>query len=198
MIEILNACTRQELELLSMLHFYYKIFLILLVVLIFAFYFFNKSKVRKKPFFSNLTSLISTNAVLIGLLAYTFYYIPYERFFPYLARNGNISPVEIILKSVKNPSLYVEFATFATLGGLYALLSDNRRKYKKEISRDTNSSPVIKKNKQYTLYKLYKRSKNKYQNSNKELRAKDAEIAELKRLMLIHLIPREDSTKTKL
>ncbi|WP_201715466.1 hypothetical protein [Rossellomorea arthrocnemi] len=96
----------------------------------------NKEVERKwanfLSFVNDIVSFIATYSILIGVLVYVFYYGFCIKLIPLLDRleKQSLSASEQIFYILNNGQFYVEFATAATLLGLYHLLSEGRTKLK--------------------------------------------------------------------
>ena len=85
----------------------------------------------KPKYRENSVSLIATYSILIGVLIYTFYYLPRKVILlvSWLYETG-MSFYDVICYVLNHGQTYVEFATWATLLGLYNLLAENRKNLK--------------------------------------------------------------------
>ncbi|NLP52028.1 hypothetical protein [Bacillus sp. RO1] len=96
----------------------------------------NKEVVGKwdnfRSYINDKVSFIATYSILIGVIVYIFYYGFCIKLIPLLYRldKQSLSTSEQILYILNNGQFYVEFATAATLLGLYHLLSEGRAKLK--------------------------------------------------------------------
>lgn len=120
----------------------YYIFLIFsVIVLIFVLLDFKKIKIS----IASVVSIAATNVVLLGFLVYTFIYFTGYQVYPYLKANYDKEFKYLVEDLLKSKTLFEQLTYFATLAGLYALLSTNNLKFpRKEIkTKKKNSKKLI-------------------------------------------------------
>lgn len=83
-------------------------------------------------YLNDKVSIIATYSILIGVFVYIGFYGFFIKLIPLLTRldKQSLSTSEQIFYILSNGQFYVEFATAATLLGLYHLLSEGRAKIK--------------------------------------------------------------------
>ena len=114
----------KNIEWMEKLYFPWGILIVAILILILAYISKKSQKADSRISFSG------TTIVLVGLLVYTFYFIPMYHLFPFYKRVAAESLPRVIEIAIMHPTSYTILVNFATLSGLFAVLLDNRIKMK--------------------------------------------------------------------